>query len=108
MGEGQSGPGRRPVGAHTIASMTPGGRAYQLIRRPRAAAIIASRQIGPAPSMPATSYSGSPFAFPTHTPIATSGVYPSVHVSRAPGLVPLFAAAGEGSPDGRTPPDPRK
>ena len=55
-------------------AITPGGRAYQLIRRPRAAAIIASRQIGPAPSMPATSYSGSPFAFPTHTPIATSGV----------------------------------
>src|SRR2546428_13578656 len=96
MGEGQSGPGRRPVGAHTIASTTPGGRAYQLIRRPRAAAIIASRQIGPAPSMPATSYSGSPFAFPTHTPIATPGVYPTGQASRAPGPGPPFAAAGGG------------
>src|SRR2546425_460851 len=88
-GDGQSGPGSSPVGAQTVASTMPAGRAYQLIRRPSAAAIIASRQIGPAPSTPATSCMGEPSALPTHTPIVTSGVKPSVQVSREPEPVAL-------------------
>src|SRR5438477_87722 len=72
----------------------------------RDAAIIASRQMGPAPSTPARSSIGAPSALPTQTPIAIFGVNPSVHVSRNPVLVPVFTAAGKGTSNGVTPPNP--
>ena len=56
--------------------------------------------------MPATSIIGEPSAFPIHTPTAISGVKPSVQVSRGPLLVPLFTAAGNGSSNGVTLPNP--
>ena len=106
VGDAQSGPGRRPVGAHTIASTMPAGRRNGCIERESEAAIIASRQIGPAPSTPARPSIGAPSAFPTHTPIAMLGVKPMVQVSRNPVLVPVFTAAGKGTSNGVTPPNP--
>ena len=73
-GAGQSGPGSSPVGAQIVASTMPAGRAKSCIVSASAAALIASCQMGPAASTPATFSIGVPSALPTHTPIATSGV----------------------------------
>src|SRR5712691_4382825 len=99
-GLGQYGPGSRPVGAQTVACTSPSGSTNAGVACPSAAAAMASCQIGPAPSTPDTSIIGEPSALPTHTPIAIFGVKPSVQLSRKPELVPLFAAAGNGSSKG--------
>src|SRR5690242_16111998 len=83
-----------PDSAHTVTCTSPAGRANAVPGCPRDATSIKSCHIGPAPVTPLIRIIGSLFALPVQTPVAISGVKPTVQLSRQSVVVPVLTDAG--------------